>query len=344
MNGDRPQHPAWPQGQPFPGFPERSPDDARGGPPPRDRRRSRALGQDIVSNMMGQICAWDDPTAEDAETLIAFLKAYDFAEAAVPGIDISNPLIDPYAGVASTVIPDTLLQSLEVLAILQWGHDGVSKQVVLNLPASQVVKVPMAGSYARASSKLTCKYFARTQGNDLAGSNTFFYLSANANIRNNIFNNAQSPLLAPAVGYSAGLPATPIHVDGIIAKGTASISQGGSSDRGARACRRFYGSVPTEAAGYPGAGALVSCPIAFGASAVMLATNPTNFVPPKDPAANPTLSPLSFAMVDHAGNFVGQQPANQFVPLIANCQTIVVYNTAANGGENPFTLIYDLGL
>src|SRR6185312_16407770 len=99
MNGDRPQHPAWPEGFPFPGLPQPSPDDrVHGGPPPRDKRRSRALGQDIVGNMMGQICAWDDQQSPDAETLVAFLKAYDFAEAAVPNIDISNPLIDPFAG------------------------------------------------------------------------------------------------------------------------------------------------------------------------------------------------------------------------------------------------------
>lgn len=343
MNGDRPNHLAWPHGEPFPGLPQRSSEGNNGGPPVRDRRRSRALGQDIVNNMMGQICAWDDPTAEDAETLIAFLKAYDFAEAAVANIDISNPNIDPFTGVASTVIPPGLVQSLEVLAVLQWGHDGVSKQVVLNLPAGQVIKVPMAGSYARASSKLTCKYFARTVVAPIAPSNaTLVYLNADANVRNNIFNNAQSPLLSPAVGYSANLPTTPIHVDGIIAKGTAAFSQGGSSDRGARACRRFYGSVPVQAAGYPAGGALVFCPIAFGASAVMLATNPSNFTSIDGNAR--VLSPLMFAMLDHAGNVVGQQPANQFVPLIANCQSIAVYNTAANGGENPFTLIYDLGL
>lgn len=347
MNGDRPNHLAWPPGVPFPGLPQPSPDDrSTGGPPPRDRRRSRALGQDITANMSGQIATWDAPNDEDSETLVAFLKAYDFAEGAIQGVDITNPLKDPYAGVAAAgIVPDTLSQALEVLGILQWGHDGVTKQVIMSLPASQVVKIPMAGSYARAESKLTSRYFLRQTGGAIAGSDTFFYLSANPNLRNNIFNNPKSPLLDPSQNFAPGtVPTTPIHVDGLIAKGSVSVATGGSSDRSARACRRFYGSVPTEAAGYPGAGALVFCPIAFGASAVMLAANPAGFAPPIDPAANPVRSPLLFAMVDHAGNWVGQLPPNQFVPLTANCQTIVVYNTAANGAENPFTLIYDLGL
>lgn len=343
MNGDRPNHLAWPPSEPFPGLPQRSSEGNNGGPPVRDRRRSRALGQDIIGNMSGQIAAWDDPNPDDAETLIALLKAYDFAEGAVAGIDISNLALDPFAGVTAASVPAGLLQSLEVLGILQWGTDGVTKQVVMNLPASQVIKIPMAGTYARAESKLTAKYYPRQANGVLNGSSLFFYLSSNPNLRNNIFNNPKSPLLDPNANFNAGtVPTTPIHVDGIIARGMMALAPGASNDRSCRAVRRFYGSVPVAAAAYPGGGAVVSCPIAFGASAVQLACNPANFQPPI--IANDIRSPLSFAMVDHGGNWTGQFPVNVFVPLIANCQTIVVYNTAVNGAENPFTLIYDLGL
>jgi hypothetical protein len=82
------------------------------------------------------------------------------------------------------------------------------------------------------------------------------------------------------------------------------------------------------------------CPIAFGASAVMLQANPTAFTN----FAGNVLSPLLFGMIDSAGNVMGQFPPNTFFPLAAECQQIFVYNTAPNGGENPFSLIYDLGL
>ncbi len=341
---------AWPAHQPFPGYPPRPPGHTQGGPPLRDQRKSRALGDNIQGNQAGQIATWDSPECLDGESLVAVLKAYAFAEGAVAGVDIQTAS-NPFAGAASTVVPDGLLQSLEVLAVFQWGNDGVTKQVVLNLPAGQIIKIPFVGSYARAFAKLTAKYYPRVQGANLtfqSGTETYYYLNADPDLANAIFNSAQSPLLDPTVGYSGGsdptVPTVPIHVDGIICRGSASISTGGTADRSARAVRRFYGSMPAAVAAYPTGGAVVFCPIAFGASSVMLQANPTAFQNPFTDPASGTSSPLEFAQLDAAGNVIGAFTANEFVPLEANCQQVIVYNTAANGVENPFALLYDLGL
>ncbi len=322
-------------------YPEPSSEGYNGGPPVRDQRRSRALGQNLVKNVDGQLCTYDmGQDAEEAETLVAYIKAYDFAEGAVNGVSIETAT-DPYEGVASAIVPDPLLQNIEVIAEVQWGHDGVTKKSLMNLPAGQVVKMQAGASYMRAHAKLTARYFARIQLDTLL----FTYLNADPNLRNNLFNAIGSPALQADLGFDAGtIPTTPIHVDGVISKGMVSLASGGSNDRSSRPCRRFYGSCPVEGAGYPAGGARIYCPVAFGAAAVMLQTNPAAFTDFEHDPAGKVLSPLQFAMIDHAGNVVGGQVANQFVPLIANCQQILVYNTAANTQENPFALIYDLGL
>lgn len=337
---------------------------AGGGPPRRDRRRSRSQGDNLVASgsvqalptggqgslasTTGQLCTYDtgpDEGGEEAQTLFTFLKAYDFSEGAVTGLP--ENAVNPFAGVSSSVIPDTLLQSLIVLAELQWGHDGVTKKVITNLSPGQIVKAGLAGTYARAHAKLSAKYLERFKGPGFGGAvEEYFYIDTDPNVRNNIWNSINSPALQAALGFDPDtLPTTPIHIDGIISRGVATVTQGGSFDRSSRATRRFFGSVPKEVGGYPGGGAIVRCPVAFGASAVMLAVNPTLFTLYQPPALfGTTVSPLLFAMLDAAGNITGQMPANTFFPLTDNCVEIAVYNTVANGTENPFTLVYDLGL
>ncbi len=321
------------------GYPEHSPDNFNGGPPPRDRRRSRAQGQDLSGNQDGQLCTYDmGEQADEAETLVAYIKAYDFAEGAVNGIDISAAT-DPFSGVDADIVPSPLLQNIEVIAEVQWGHDGVTKKALMNLPAGVIVKMQAGASYMRAHAKLTARYFERFQ--ETNPTTNYFYLNDDPNLRNNIFNAIGSPLLAARAGFDPTgddrMPQTPIHVDGVISRGSVSLPSGGSSDRSSRPCRRFYGAVPDAGSSTVNQ---VFCPIAFGAAAVMLQANPALYTD----ANGVAFAPLFFAMLDHAGNVVGQQSANQFVPLIANCQQIIVYNSGANGKENPFALVYDLGL
>jgi hypothetical protein len=317
-----------------------------GAPPLRDVRRTRALGDEIsAKKLTGQLGAFDtgpDEGGEEASTLYVQLKAYDFAEGAVNGISVANDQ-DPFGGVVSSVLPEGILQSLEVIANLQWGHDGVTEQVVLNLCAAQILKAGLAGSYSRATAQLTAKYYQRFVGAVIAGIHaTFFYLDPDPNIRNNFFNSIASPVLNPFLGFDPGtIPQTPIKITGIHEMGYPAIPQGGSFDRSARMTRRFFGTFPPVATAYPAGGALVFCPIAFGAGAVMLQCNPTDFI---NPATGNVASTLLMGMIDHAGNVTAQLVPNTFFPLIADCQQIFVYNPSANGIENPFTLIYDLGL
>lgn len=326
------------------------------GPPRRDRRLSRCYGCDLVAAVSpaafsghqsaigtttGQLCTYDtgQDGNEDARTLFAFLKCYDFAENAVTGL--LPGAVDPFKGSVSPVLPAGVLQSLEVLASLQWGTDGVSKQVIVSLPPGQIIKAGLAGTYARAHAKLSAKYFQRFQGANVGATEQYFYFDADPNVRNNVWNNLNSPALVPALGYSLDfLPHTPVHLDGILSLGDAVVPQGGSFDRSARPLRRFFGTLPAEGAAYPAGGAFVHCPVAFGASSVMLQCLGAAFV---TPAGSP-LSPLRMAMLDAAGDLIAEQPANTFVPLIAGCREVIVYNSAANGVENPFAILYDLGL
>lgn len=348
-------------------FPERSDEgeysdvpgfEKGGGPPRRDRRRSRNLGQNVAAIGLSplaagfqkgiaigdaQLAAWD-PRSEDeeAETIVCYLKAYDFAEGAVDGVDIATAT-DPYSGVAAAgILPAGVNQSLIVLALLQWGHDGVSKKIVITLDPGQTIKSPIGASYVRAQAKLSVRYFPRLV--IAAGPPaTFTYLDLNANLRNNIFNAMGSPLLAPIAGVNFApdtIPSTPIHVEGCLARGFPAIPVGAGSDRAARAVRKFYGTFPAEAAAAPAAGAQIFCPVAFGASSVMLQTNPTNF---QFTAAGPINGILRMGMVDHAGNVLGEMPPNQFFPL-NGAQSVFVYNTNVTQGELPFTLVYDMGL
>lgn len=333
--------------------------DGMGAPPRRDKRRSRAQGQNVAAiiipklfdearpTLSAQLASWDtgpDEGGEESSTLMAFFKTYDFAENAVTGLG-GAAVADPFKGVASSILPDSLLQSLIVIVNLQWGHDGVNQKIVANMPAGQIIKGATYGTYCRANAKLTAKYYQRFQGADIGGVHQFFYLDPDPNKRNNIFNSIDSPALAPALGFDRDtVPTTPIHIEGIIGMGAAAFTQGGSFDRSSRISRRFFGSFPGGPV-FPAAGsAQVRCPIAFGASAVMLQSNSTLFTN----QAGQAFPPLLFAMVDHSGNIVPQQASNTFFPLIDGCQEIIVYNTGAvpgtGGTENPFTLIYDLGL
>ncbi len=331
--------------------------DSPGGPPARDRRRSRAQGDNLVGTgsvqakptgaqgtpaaTTAQVCTFDGLPDDESMTLFAFIKAYDFAENAVSGLHAGA--LDPFAGVATTgdQTPDRVDQSLIVLAALQWGHDGVTRKVVMNLGPGQIVKAGIAGTYVRAHAKLSMRYLQRFQGTTIGATTQFFYIDPDPNKANNIWNSIDSPAMVPILGFDRDtMPNTPIHVDGVVSIGDATVSQGGSFDRSSRPVRKFFGTFPVAGAAYPAGGAFVFCPVAFGAGAVMLQAPPTQFIDPAGRGA----SPLLMAMFDHSGNTIGQQPANQFIPIPEACQQIAVYNTAVNGYESPFTLIYDLGL
>jgi len=333
--------------------------DGMGAPPRRDKRRSRAQGQNIAAvikpglftearpTLSAQLASWDtgpDEGGEESSTLMAFFKTYDFAENAVTATG-AGPIVDPFKGVVShqTGINLEILQSLEVIVNLQWGHDGVNQKVVANMPAGQIVKGSPYGTYCRANAKLTCRYLKRFQGANQGAVETFFYLDADANRRNNLFNSVDSPALSPDVGFDPGtLPTTPIHIEGIIGMGVAANTQGGSFDRSARLTRRFFGTFPTIPAYAGGAGgAFVRCPIAYGAGAVMLQALPTPFTD----SAGRAFSNLLMGQEDHSGNIlIAELVPNTFFPLYADTASIFVYNPANNQFENPFSLIYDLGL
>jgi hypothetical protein len=366
-SGQGPSHPVTPtslppdnRGAPPMGIPGTGWKDAP--PPRRDTRRSRSQGGNLV--VLGQssivngrqstpgatvvpLCAYDtggddQQNADRAESnsLVAFLKAYDFAENAVMGL--TDEATDPFAAPnANAEIPDGLKQSIVVIAEIQWGHDGVNQKVLCNLQPGQVVKAGLFGTYVKTYSKLSAKYFTRFQGPDIGAQSMFFYLSQDPNEANNIFSNLGAPALQAQLYYDRDTsPTTPVHVDGIVALGDATVGIGANADRASRPTRRFYGSMPANS-GYPaGPGALVFCPLQFGASSVLLQCNPTGFTN----FAGNALAPLLMMMIDHAGNVMGQFPPNQFFSLPDGCQQIIVYNAVANGGENPFTLIYDLGL
>ena len=332
--------------------------DGLGAPPRRDRRRSRSQGANVCAainmafmeakpTLTAQLATYDtgpDEGGEESTTLMLLLKTYDFSENAVTGLG-GGDHADPFAGVVTHQLqtPLSVLQSLEVIVNLQWGHDGVSQKVVANVPAGQIVKGGLSGSYVRTHARVTARYYKRFQGTNAGAVEVFFYLDPDANTRNNIFNSIDSPALVASLGYDRDtVPITPIHIEGIIGQGVAAISQGGSFDRSSRITRRFFGTFPNITPYANGAGgAFILCPIAFGASAIMLQALPTPFT---DPAGR-LFSNLLMGQMDHSGNIlIAELPPNVFFPIYPETAAVFVYNPAVNSAENPFSLIYDLGL
>jgi hypothetical protein len=334
-----------------------------GGPPRKDRRRSRSLGQNVaaIGSNVGsatfipgvtigdaQLCAWDPRSGEDeeAESLIVQLKAYDYAEGAVDGVSVGSAAFpDPFAGVVASQLPNGVKQQLIVLARLQWGHDGVNKEIAINLGIGQIIKSPLGASYMKARGRMGVKYYPRlvTVPAPFVGPTATTYLSTDPNTRNNLFNAIDSQVLSPqnGVNFDAGtIPKTPVHVEGVVARGFPAVTQGAASDRSSRAVRKFFGTFPVTAGVFPAAGSqIVFCPIAFGASSVMFRSNPSDF----NNGANIN-GTLLWGMIDHAGEFTAQLLPNVFIPLEDSCQQIFIYNTTANGAETPFELIFDMGL
>lgn len=302
--------------------------------PRGERHISKAFANELLGDSSGMAAEF---RGDEAEALTAYVTAHDYGE---------NPTsTDPFIGVDNTgVPPDGILQTIEVVAKLTYGHDRVSRRALFNLPAGQTAKLPIVGSYAKVETFLQPRYFPRIavvsdRINFPAGSN-LTYLNDDANLANNYFNFCPPTVCGIPLNYGNQSPSlapiTPVATDGIIGRGSASLNSGGSNDRSSRALRRFFGSYPSEGAS---SSINVFCPIAFGAAAVMLQCNDAVYTD----ANRVTHGRLLFGMQDHNGDFVAELPPNTFFPIMADCQFIFVYDNTATGAETTFQLVYDLG-
>jgi len=295
--------------------------------------------KEIVGDNITEIARYE---SKDARNLVAYVSALD-------PLDINTPAtVNPYLGVVGTNVPPVgILQQIEAVGILTYGFDGVSYKHRFNMPVGQVSKIPFCGSFARIEVRLEPRYYTR-QG--IAQSQ--FYINANPQIRNSAFNNPPNGVLRGGFGPVA-LPG-PVTVSGFFAEGSSPIPSGGSNDRSSRALRRFFGSLPASAVS---GDQIVACPIAWGANAFGLLTAPLTL-----PAGSYVLTNLQTELIaivrTYNGNVyqsfpplggfyfspTGAGASGTFFPLPADATEILVAGLNPSGGEQPFEILYDLGL
>jgi len=296
--------------------------------------------REIVGSNIVEVARYQ---SSKARNLVAYVSALD-------PLDVNTPdTVNPYLGVAGTNVPPIgVLQQIEAVGILTYGFDGVSYKHRFNLPVGQVAKIPFCGAFARIEVRLEPRYYSR-QG---AGQG-LFYINSNPQIRNSAFNNPPNGVLQTGFG-NAALPG-PVTVSGFFAEGDSPINPGGPNDRSARALRRFFGSLPTSI--IPG-DVIVACPIAWGANAFGLMTAPltlpggsyiTTNAPTDLIAIIRTYNGTVYQSFPPLGAFYfspasGALSSGSFYALPADATEILVAGLQASGGEQPFEILYDLGL
>jgi hypothetical protein len=213
-----------------------------------------------------------------------------------------------------------------LVASLDFGFGGAQSKYMFDLPPGLTVKAPFSGNFGRLNAKLMPKYYTNVDG---AGVRQ--YLQApGGNVLTTELWNAESSALMAANGFTNNNPAP--------CRGWISLGEGLSNDTQGKPTRRFYGSVLTTGAV---AGQITRCPVAQGASWVMLVGGRFDPVAAQVNALamvqNGPLSPQ--AITSQA------TPAGVIVPLIDNVQSISVFETTSGAAPKdiPFELVFFLG-
>jgi hypothetical protein len=216
-------------------------------------------------------------------------------------------------------------------AALDFGHKGSGEYVIYDVPASQIIKAPFAGSFAKLSARLWPMYYTP---DDTGTTRLYFLFPGGPHLTTELWNSVPSALVAQQTGE---VNPNPVPCKGWIAEGFL------SNDDKNRPIRRFYGSLITD-------GTIAShatrCPIAGAATYVMLIGGLYD-------KTNPNLQSLSFlqnilSTTGVATRQIGPFPANTIIALDATCTSIDVINspnpvgTALAPFEVPFELIYFL--
>lgn len=274
-----------------------------------------------------------DQAALMADIEYAFAKnLIGYALAENPDLGGTNPATgEPNNPLGeSPVIKPPPVGGCIAVAELRFGHEGSNQTVLFDLPPGAVVKVPLAGSSAKLFGRLLPKYF-KNNDNTLVARKRVYLITPTSPIA---MTNAQYNMM-PGVLTANGFTNTGLApFQGFFAEG--SVANG---DQFSKPTRRFYGSVK-------GAGAApfqnTLCPVAWNAVAMQVTGGLGPLIDPATGVLSASV-PLQFNQNGPPGSFqAGPYPMNTIVPLLDNCQSIEVFQSAAGAGDIPFEVVYYL--
>lgn len=262
-------------------------------------------------------CAKVEFTVTQDLALFAFVNALED--------DIDSPLaVKP--SLESGIAP---VGGVTAVGKLTYGTGGVSRTQLFNLAAGQSSKMPFVGSSGLFGPILVPRYY--TFDDTMAGERVYRIGPGTGAplLTNDRFNSPQQSDL------HAVLSPYPVQAAALTNSATcfASIGRGAaySGDQFPKAMRRFFGSIPTGAAG----AVSTRCPWSWGSSHVRLIGEPN----------------LQFVMrstnqiVGGPQLTYGPYPANSYIPLRDDLSDIVVSSSAAIAGfEAAFELQYTPGV
>lgn len=269
---------------------------------------------------------------ELAKTLIAYASA-DFpiqGTTTIEGTTFAlSPLLQKAEQVSNAVPP---VGGAVLCATLDFGHKGGSRQVIFDLPPTQIVRAPFAGSFGKLSARLWPQYYTHNDDGLVAGVRVYLLSPNGPILTTELWNSIPSNLMAENFFTNPfGAPCVGWFAEGFQ-----------QNDQPSRPTRRFYGSVKVTGvvAAQP-----TRCPVANGATYVQLVGGIYD-------SANPTLQSLQFLQnLAPTSNVplpqVGPFNVGDMVPLDSKVQSIDVINSpnaAVAIHDIPFELVYYIGL
>lgn len=267
-----------------------------------------------------------------AEALTTVCRVVPTAEGSIlnPITGLSTSTADatnPYNGVGTAFLPANLLQQIEVVGRILFGHGDCEQELAFNMPLGQLIRVQTMASAIKLKARLEPRYTPK-----LGVAPSFFWLSASAFQRNNLFNNPPNNILSANGPVAGWPPPTPVQVQAFVGRGFTSPVPPN---------RIFFGWVDAAAA----QNTQHLCPIPNGAGTVILVSDATAVN--NDPAAGGAFQGvgLTFNQVLASGRRSLNFPPDTTVPLRADCVTIEVVNVGIPpaGQGVPFELQFDVG-
>ncbi|MFI5299108.1 MAG: hypothetical protein ACHREM_13510 [Polyangiales bacterium] len=228
---------------------------------------------------------------------------------------------------SSTAVPP--IGGCVVTAGLDFGHRGTPQFVIFDMPPSQIIKAPFAGSFGKLGARLRPKYYTPSDSGAAPIIRVYLAFPGGPQLTNELWNSTQTLSIAQNGILMDGVQS----VRGWLAEGFL------SNDLPSKPIRRFYGSVQCN--GTPN-NQEVFCPVAFAATYVQLSGASNNGVGGSTTVLQfyQLLPPTSGV----AAQLIGPYPPNQPVLLLDNVQAIVVVNapTAVGGAFAPLEVCFEL--
>lgn len=259
------------------------------------------------------------------------LVSYASADAPIIGVDETGAPLSPLLVApvqASDAVPP--IGGAVLCASLDFGHKGGARVVIYDLPPTQIVRAPFAGSFGKLSARLWPKYYTPQ---DAPGLRQYLLSPGGQILTSELWNSVPTGIMA-ANGFvnAHGAPCV-----GWLAEGYQ------QNDQPSRPTRRFYGTVKGNdvVASTP-----TRCPVAAGATYVQLVGGTYASATPTTQSLQflQNLQPTSGVALPQSGPF----EVNTIIALASDVQSIDVVNSpravGAGPHEIPFVLIFYIGL